>query len=194
MPNMHLPLLPFRRPRLTSAPLPVTMSGVRMGERVLQIGMDDAAIAGGIASTVGISGEAAFVVTDDQAAAKVQRALEKAAALADVRVAPLETLPFGQDAFDAVIVHGISGTLATLSSDVRDRLLRECRRVLRPGGRIVAIERGTQTGLSALLKTGPDPEYAAAGGTVSALQAAGFKPVRLLADAEGYAFTEGLRP
>jgi ubiquinone/menaquinone biosynthesis C-methylase UbiE len=182
----------LRRPRLTSAPLPVTMSGVRMGERVLQIGMDDPAIAGGIASTVGISGEAAFVVADDHAAAKVRRALEKAAALADVRVAPLDTLPFGSDAFDAVIVHGASGTLAALG-DHRDRLLRECRRVLRSGGRVVAIEPGTQTGLSALLKSGPNPDYSAAGGTVAALEAAGFKPVRQLADAEGYRFTEGLK-
>jgi ubiquinone/menaquinone biosynthesis C-methylase UbiE len=194
MPNMHFPLLPFRRPRLTSAPLPVTMTGVRMGERVLQIGMDDPAIAGGIASTVGISGEAAFVVADDHAAVKVQRALAKAAALADVRVAPLDTLPFENEAFDAVIVHSASGTLASLTSEGRDRLLRECRRILRPGGRVVAIERGTQSGLSALVKPGPDPSYAAAGGTVAALDSAGFKPVRLLADREGYMFTEGLRP
>jgi SAM-dependent methyltransferase len=184
----------LRRPRLTSAPLPVTMSGVRMGERVLQIGMDDPAIAGGIASTVGISGEAAFVVADEHAAAKVQRALENAAALADVRVAPLETLPFGSDSFDAVVIHGASGTLAALDSNGRDRLLRECRRVLRAGGRVVSIEPGTQTGLSALLKAAPNPEYAAAGGTVAALQAAGFKPVRLLADREGYTFTEGMKP
>jgi ubiquinone/menaquinone biosynthesis C-methylase UbiE len=184
----------LRRPRLTSAPLPVTMSGVRMGERVLQIGIDDPAIAGGIASTVGISGEAAFVVADDRAAVKVRRALEKAAALAEVRVAPLDTLPFGSDAFDAVIIHGASGTLASLAGDGRERLLRECRRVLRSGGRVVAIEPGTQTGLSALLKTGPNPEYAAAGGTVAALEAAGYKPVRLLADREGYSFTEGLKP
>jgi ubiquinone/menaquinone biosynthesis C-methylase UbiE len=184
----------LRRARLTSAPLPVTMSGVRMGERVLQIGIDDPAIAGGIASTVGISGEAAFVAADDRAAAKVQRALEKAAALADVRVAPLDALPFGDAGFDAVIIHGASGTLASLSGDVRDRLLRECRRVLRSGGRVVAIDPGTHTGLSALMKTGPAPEYAAAGGTVAALEAAGFKPVRLLADREGYAFTEGMKP
>jgi ubiquinone/menaquinone biosynthesis C-methylase UbiE len=124
----------------------------------------------------------------------VQRALAKAAALADVRVAPLETLPFGNDAFDAVIINGVSGTLAALGADGRTRLLRECRRVLRTGGRVVAIEQGTQTGLSALLKSAPNPEYASAGGAVAALEAAGFKPVRQLGDAEGYAFTEGLKP
>jgi hypothetical protein len=48
--------------------------------------------------------------------------------------------------------------------------------------------------LSAFLKSGPDPEYVAGGGTVAALQAAGFKPVRLLADREGYSFTEGMKP
>jgi hypothetical protein len=39
-------------------PLPVTMSAVRMGERVLQIGVDDPAVASAIAGKAGLSGNA----------------------------------------------------------------------------------------------------------------------------------------
>ena len=39
----------------------------------------------------------------------------------------------------------------------------------------------------------PDAGYEAAGGAVAALQAAGFKPVRMLSEREGYRFTEGLK-
>ena len=38
--------------------LPVAMSGVRMGERALQIGIDDRSLAGVIAAKVGLSGSA----------------------------------------------------------------------------------------------------------------------------------------
>ena len=35
--------------------------------------------------------------------------------------------------------------------------------------------------------------YESAGGIVGALEAAGFRPVRLLAEREGYKFTEGIK-
>jgi ubiquinone/menaquinone biosynthesis C-methylase UbiE len=72
--------------------------------------------------------------------------------------------------------------------------LKECRRVLRPGGRVVVIESGQRTGLTAMLRPSPktDPAYESAGGVSSALEAAGFRPVRLLGDREGYRFVEGL--
>ena len=53
-------------------PLPVTMSGVRMGERVLQIGVDDPAVAGALAAKVGLSGNAAIAVADERVAARAQ--------------------------------------------------------------------------------------------------------------------------
>ena len=51
----------LRKSRLE--PLPVTMSAVRMGERVLQVGIDDATIAAAIAAKVGLSGNAAIAAT-----------------------------------------------------------------------------------------------------------------------------------
>ena len=54
------------------APLPVAMSGVRMGERVLQIGIDDPAVAGALAAKVGLSGHAAMALTGEPDAVKAR--------------------------------------------------------------------------------------------------------------------------
>ena len=43
-------------------PLAVTMTGVRMGERVLQIGMTDASLTGVLSAKPGLSGHAAIVL------------------------------------------------------------------------------------------------------------------------------------
>ena len=57
----------LRKPARELEPLPIAMSGVRMGERALQIGLDNPALAGAIAAKVGLSGTAAIVVTTDAA-------------------------------------------------------------------------------------------------------------------------------
>ena len=175
-------------------PLPVTMSAVRMGDRVLQIGVDDAAIASTLASKVGLSGHAAIAVFDDASAARAQAAATNAGILVDIKVSPASTLPFESDTFDLVIVHGTRGLVASLDPETRSAAMREWRRVLRHGGRVMTIEGGTATGLKALLHKQPANEaYASAGGVVGALEQAGFKPVRLLADREGFKFAEGVK-
>src|SRR5829696_4508289 len=134
---MAIPFIPMRKTTLTSAPLPVVMSGVRMGERVLQIGIDDPAIAGAIAAKVGVSGRAAFAVQDDRTAAAAQKAAEDAMALADVEIAPVSTLPFLEADFDLVVVNARTGALAALNLAQQSQLLHEARRVLRSGGRVL---------------------------------------------------------
>ena len=95
----------LRKSRLE--PLPVTMSAVRMGERVLQIGVDDPTVTSAIAAKVGLSGNAAIAVTDDRESARAHGAAANAGVLVDVKVTPLAPLPFDNDAFDLVIVHGM---------------------------------------------------------------------------------------
>jgi SAM-dependent methyltransferase len=190
---MPIPLIPFRRPTLKQAPLPVTMSGVRMGERLLQIGIDDLAIAGGMAAKVGVTGRAAFLVPDERAAARAQKAVEAAMALAEIQVAPLGTFPFPPDAFDVIVVNARKGALAVPPPATLADAFRNASRVLRPGGRLITLEDGTPTGLGAWLRSARR-EPAQASDTVAALQQAGFTPVRVLADREGYLFTEGLKP
>jgi len=171
------------------------MSGVRLGERALQVGLDDPTIAALIAAKTGMTGQANLVVGNDAAAATARAAVAEAGGLGDVHVVgALQPLPFGDETYDLVVVHTARGLLSSLSRDARERLLAECRRVLRTGGRLLALEAGAQTGLRSLFGgTKPDAGYEGSGGTAAALEAAGFRPVRALGDRQGYRFIEGLK-
>jgi ubiquinone/menaquinone biosynthesis C-methylase UbiE len=185
----------LRKSSVGSEPLAVTMSGARLGERALQVGLDDPNVAALIAAKTGMTGQASLVVGDEAAAASARDAIAEAGGLGDVHVVgSLHPLPFPDDAYDLVVLHTARGLLPTLPRDGRERLLAECRRVLRGGGRLLALETGTQTGLRGLFGgTRLDPGYEAAGGTATALENAGFRPVRTLGDRQGYRFIEGLK-
>ena len=185
----------LRKTKLDTEPLAVKMSGIRLGERLLQVGIDDAKLTAAMALKIGLSGTTAIVVADDAGADRARAGAAKAGALIDVRVAPFETLPFDDDAFDVVVLNGVGGLLRELRRASRDHAaLREVRRVLRHGGRIIAIEGGPRTGLAGLLSPHrPDQQYQSAGGASALLQSAGFRPVRVLAERDGFTFTEGLK-
>jgi ubiquinone/menaquinone biosynthesis C-methylase UbiE len=184
-----------RRSRDSRDPLAVVMSGVRLGERVLQVGVDDPRLVGQIAAKAGLSGTASCVVADQNAAARVKAGADAIGVLVDVAVAPPSTVPHPDGDFDVAVVHSASGYLAALSPADRMSILRECLRVLRPGGRTVVIETGTRGGIGALLHSAPASQasYEASGGSVVALEQAGFAPVRPLGDREGLKFSEGLK-
>jgi ubiquinone/menaquinone biosynthesis C-methylase UbiE len=181
----------LRQSTVGREPLAVAMSGVRMGERVLQIGMDTPVVTGLLAAKPGLSGESAIVVPDDDTAVSAKRAAEHAGALLNIRVQGLDTLPYDQQSFDLLVVHNRNGQLAGLSEAPRSRALQEFRRVLRSGGRIVVIDKGAPTGLAAIFQARQNPDASAA--TVKTLEAAGFRSVRVLGDRDGYSFVEGMR-
>ena len=185
----------LRKSNVGSEPLAVTMSGVRLGERALQVGLDDPNIAALIAAKTGMTGQASLVVADEASAASARNAVADAGGLGDVHVVgAFHPLPFADDMYDLVVIHTTRGLLASLPRDVRERLLGECRRVLRPGGRLLALEAGARTGFRSLFGGAkPDAAYEGAGGTAAALEAAGFRPVRALGDRQGYRFIEGLK-
>jgi SAM-dependent methyltransferase len=185
----------LRKPTRTYEPLAIAMSGARMGERILQIGVNDPAITGALAAKAGLSGHAAIAVTSDAAAERARRGAADAAALVEVEVTTLQSLPFAPDDFDVIVVHSADALLASLEDGVRRSALSECHRVLRHGGRIIVIEAEAPRGLRRLVQPGPrtNPAYDSAGGSKAALEAAGFKAVRLLVAREGYRFVEGLK-
>jgi ubiquinone/menaquinone biosynthesis C-methylase UbiE len=184
----------LRRSSVQREPLAVTMTGARMGERVLQIGVGDARLTAQLAARPGISGHAAIVAADEGQADRARAVVAEAGALVDIHIAPLAALPLASGSFDLVVVHATSAQLVSIDVDTRARLFAECHRVLRPGGRIVVLDPGTPTGLAAMWRKGPAASSASATRpTADALESAGFRPVRLLADREGYRFFEGLK-
>ena len=175
-------------------PLPVTMSAVRMGDRVLQIGIDDPGLASALAAKAGFSGNAAIVVADNAGAERARAAAARTGVLLDVHVTPFAPLPFESGAVDLVIAHSMRGLVSSLDATARSAALREWHRVLRKGGRAMTIEAGAAGGLKGLLRQPRrDDPYAASGGIVGALEAAGFRPARILAEREGYCFVEGIK-
>jgi ubiquinone/menaquinone biosynthesis C-methylase UbiE len=179
----------LRQSTVGREPLAIAMSGVRMGERLLQIGMDTPVVTSLLAARPGLSGESAIVV-DEDTAALARRAISETGALVNITVHALEALPFSDRSFDVVVVHNRNGRLASLL-ERGSRALADCRRVLRPGGRAVVIERGVASGLKALFQ--PRMHTGRAETTVETLEAAGFRAVRVLGDRDGYRFVEGLK-
>ena len=187
----------FRRSKNTRDPLAVAMSGVRLGERVVQIGVDDPKVIGLVAAKAGISGTVACVVADAAAARRAQAGADGVGVFVETANTPVGSpLPHDSGAFDVAIIHSVSGFLASLDAASRATLLREVGRVVRPGGRAIVIEAGAQTGLASLLRgtSAAQASFDRAGGATAALADAGFYPVRPLGDSEGLKFSEGLRP
>ena len=131
----------------------------------------------------------------DAGGSKARAAVADAGALADVHVGPLNALPSADAAYDLVVIHSVSGLLSSLAVDVRGQTLAECLRVLRVGGRLLALEAGSPTGLKALFAGAHKHEGQShtAGGAAAGLEAAGFRAVRTLGDRQGYRFVEGLK-
>ena len=160
-------------------PLQVSMTGVRMGERFLQIGCYDRALLSGLAAKVGLSGTAAVAAFDQQQVKLAEKVGTQIGALIDIKKTDDHTLPFDSDHFDMVVVDDTSGTFGSVAEGTRLAYLREALRTVRQGGRIEIVEN------IKLRAASYDP--------LRDLTSAGFKPVRVLAERDGFRFVEGLR-
>ena len=166
------------------------MAGLKLGSRVLQLDGGDGELIAAMAGVVGLSGHACAVVQDSGEVAAFERAAAKAGVLVEVKVARFASLPYAAGAFDVVVIKEVLGQLPQ-----NDRVfcLQEAGRVLRSGGRCLVIEQALRGGLGALFsRRSLDSRYAA-GGARAALAAEGFAGTRVLADRDGYRFTEGIR-
>jgi len=175
--------------------LEIAMTGVKLGDRLLQIGAADAPLAAALAAKAGMSGRAALLVTTGDEAERASRAAERAGVLLEVERAPLEHFPYEDHAFDLVVINNQDGLIAAMKPEQRVATLQQARRVLAPRGRIVIIERAARAGLGSLLSRAvvtADPHYQNTGGALTALQAEGFKAVRPLAERDGLSFFEGI--
>ena len=176
-------------------PLVVGMVGTKMGERFVQIGCAHGGRLGAVAAKVGLSGRAVAITPDETSAERARKGAAEAGMLVEVEVAPMTALPAEDRAFDVAVVDDTGGLLVEMPPEDRHGLVRELFRILRPGGRVVALGAIPQSGLGALLKRGPsEPSFAASGALHEVLTADGFRPVRTLAERDGLIFVEAVKP
>lgn len=110
----------------TGAPdLAVTMSGIRLGERLLQVGLADGRLLVALAAKIGMSGRTCGV--DEQAAAvsRAEAAATREGVLVELHQLTDGVLPFDASDFDAVVVNVPEATV---------ELCREALRVSGPAG------------------------------------------------------------
>jgi ubiquinone/menaquinone biosynthesis C-methylase UbiE len=180
----------FRKSQLE--PLAITMSGVKLGDRLLIVGASDALLIAALAGKAGLTGRACMVDAVEATTRSSAALAEREGALVESFTSPWTMMPFEPQAFDVVVIRDV---LKQLESDARLRSVAEVYRVLRPGGRAVVIEDTKRGGMGALFRGEPaNPQYERSGGATHVLEAAGFRGVRTLAEREGQVFVEGIKP
>jgi ubiquinone/menaquinone biosynthesis C-methylase UbiE len=171
--------------------LVIGMIGIQMGDRVAQIGCADGARLGAVAARVGLSGRAVVVAPDAASAARARKGASQAGALVEVEIAPPTRLPAEDGAFDVALVDDTNGFFATMRAEDRVASVRELLRILRPGGRVMVIGAAPRGGVGALLSRA---RSGAPFDPAPSLEADGFRAARTLAERDGLAFVEALKP
>jgi ubiquinone/menaquinone biosynthesis C-methylase UbiE len=172
----------------TLDPLAVSMAGVKLADRVLVIGCADPRLIAALATKAGLTGRACAVDEDQSLVSSAAVIAEREGALIESAHAPGLRVPYPDESFDVVVVRETGSPTMTQPGSPA---LAEARRVLRPGGRCVVIQGEMRAGISALFGGSRPPN---AGSLTAALQAAGFLAVRILAERQGLAFVEGVKP
>src|SRR3977135_2038163 len=89
----------------------VGVAGVKMGDRLVQIGCATVGRLAAVAGKVGFSGRAVLIAPDEASAARGRRGAEGAGVLVEVEIAPPTRLPLDADDFDVAIVDYTGGLL-----------------------------------------------------------------------------------
>ncbi len=171
--------------------LGVAMSGVKMGDQLLQLGCGNGKLFAALASKVGLTGHALGIDDKHTACERAKTAAENAGFFVDVEHGCYAALNSNDSLFDLTVIHHIIGNM---EPEQRVACLQETYRVLKSGGRCVIIEPALRSGLGALFRPSAiDPTYLTSGAE-EGLKAEGFRAVRRLAERDGTAFIEGVRP
>ncbi len=179
--------MPFFRPGPGPYALAIAMTGVRMGERFLGIGSGTPDMFGALAVKVGLSGHAAGVSDESSGAEALKLAGTRAGVLVDVQVAGPATLPYDAESFDVVVVDS-----TVMPVDKAAAWLPEAYRVLRSGGRLIVAERTGGFRLWGVFEFGSSDAKASEVAT-RLLTMNRFRPVRRIAERDGWRFTEGIK-
>ena len=176
----------FRKPKAPESPLIVSVTGVRLGMRVVGIVGQDARLFFEIARRVGLTGRATALAQDEQAATAIGDAAIADGVTLDV-ASPYLPLTVPDGSLDLVMVDERSPRPASYELAV---LLPHVRTALRQGGRVLVVLPAGGI-LARWLGTTRPPDVRP---VLDACLAAGLSKGRLLAAYEGLAFVEALRP
>lgn len=169
--------------------LVVGMTGVKMGDRMLQVGCSDGGALAAIAAKVGLSGRAVAVVPDVATAVRARKGAERAGVLVEVEVAAPTALPVEDADIDLVVIDDAQRQFAGTDAATQAAIVADAIRVLKPGGRVQVISATPAEGLAALLGSAKGPLFDAE----PALKAGGCRFVRVLGEKEGLRFVEGTK-
>jgi ubiquinone/menaquinone biosynthesis C-methylase UbiE len=180
------------RKSTSKEPLEVTMTGVKLGDRFLGVGIVDPELIALLAKKAGLTGRACAIDPDEERVRNGGAAIEREGALVEVTRAAWGMFPYEENSFDVAVMRDL---LMTMRPDIRVRCLNDVYRVLRPAGRIVVIEPAPRGGIGAYFShVSMDPYYVKHGGVTKALQAEGFVGARIIGQHEGTLFAEGAKP
>jgi ubiquinone/menaquinone biosynthesis C-methylase UbiE len=165
----------------------IAMVGVKMADRLLQLGAEDGSLVAALASKVGLTGRACIVDESDEGLARARAAAEREGVLLEYERSSYGSLPYDTGSFDVVVANGV---LRDAAPEARTSIARAIARVLRSGGRCLVVDHAKRGGLGGLLATPPrpDPSYQ----PEELLRAVGFKAVRTLGEGNGRRFAEGV--
>jgi ubiquinone/menaquinone biosynthesis C-methylase UbiE len=178
------------RKRAPSEPLAMTMTGMKLGDRLLVIGAGDPALIAALAAKAGLTGRACVIDADAARIERATAAIEREGALVEAIAAPWTAMPYESASFDIAVIRDV---LASMADDERSRVLLEVFRVLRAGGRAIIIDQAPRGGIAGLIGGRTIDRSYAEGGAEAALSAVGFAATRVLAALEGMKFVEGAK-
>ena len=179
--------MPLFRKLAPEEPLVVSMSGARLGLRVLIVVGDDAELPLDVAAKVGLSGQTVVLADSEGAAARVTGRAERRGVF--VETAPVSLpLPFADEAFDLVTA---DDRRQPLGSRIPPAMQAEAHRVLRAGGRLVVLRPAPHRWVLLSRAGREDPGGLAE--LTEQLTRAGFRAVREIATRDRIAFVEAAR-
>jgi ubiquinone/menaquinone biosynthesis C-methylase UbiE len=117
----------------------VRLAGLTPGESVLDVGCGTGTLAIAAKRLVGPKGAVFGIDASPEMIARARNKAMRAGAEVAFKNAVAEALPFSDAQFDVVLA---SMMLHHLPSEARQQCVREMRRVLKPGGRLLAVEFG----------------------------------------------------
>ena len=121
----------------------VELAEIAAGERILDVGCGPGRLAIAAAMVAGPAGETRGLDPGPEMVELAQRKAARAGVRVQFEVGVIETLPYPDDHFDVVLS---SLMLHHLPDELKRRGLAEVRRVLRPGGRLMAVDFGATPG------------------------------------------------